>query len=239
MVAGGRAVAVTAAVWWWVVVGWVGVVAAAPRAEPTVPVSDQARRERRGFAMVAEGAQFCDGCRVESITRNFASGAISRGGGGGIRTMTMPMPSPSKAEEEQEEAAMDDMMVTTTRTSTSLHTVMPSIVEVSSPLAWGGMRAVSGGWREFAGFAPYLELCDDCDDARRAPSHEYSARNSSHGPSAVGRIVPRPRKQYCSAHAVSNQHADWQSKKSDGCCINQHRKQKIFHMWNVQLSTRR
>ena len=57
------------------------------------------------------------------------------------RTTTMPMPSPSKPEEEQEDAAMDAMMVTVMTTSTSLHTVIPSMVEVSSPLACGWRRS--------------------------------------------------------------------------------------------------
>ncbi len=65
------------------------------------------------------------------------------------RTTTMPMPSPSKPEEEQEDAAMDAMMVTVMTTSTSLHTVIPSMVEVSSPLACG--------WRRIRGARPRSE----------------------------------------------------------------------------------
>ena len=85
----------------------------------------------------------------------------------------------------------------------------------------------------------YLELCDDSDDARRASSHEYSASNSRQAPLAVGRIVPRPRKEDCSAHAESDQHAHRQGEESDGDRVNQHRDQKFFYMRNVQLSARR
>ncbi len=87
-------------------------------------------------------------------------------------------------------------------------------------------------------FAPYLELCDDCDDASRAPSHEDSPRDSSHGPSAVGGIVPWPGEQDCATHAESYQHAQRESDESDGGRVDQHRDEKFFHVGDVQLGAR-
>ena len=50
-------------------------------------------------------------------------------------TKTIPMSTPSKPSPEHAGAAIDDMNVTASSTTTSLQTVIPSIVDVRSPLA--------------------------------------------------------------------------------------------------------
>ncbi len=60
------------------------------------------------------------------------------------------MSAPSKPDSEQALLATEDMMVTTSSTKTSLHTVMPSITDVSSPFACRAAAAAAAAANQSA-----------------------------------------------------------------------------------------